>query len=244
MKFIFKKFLRLYLKTISKLVLFIYRPKIIAIAGSLNKYFVKEKLKNVLEEEVKIRAGQNSFNTDIGLCLAILNLPSGYNSFFRWLPILLRAPLKIFDKNYPKYLILEIGVSNPKDMKYLLSIIKPEISIITDITQRYLETFSSLDSLIKEYELLAQKTSGEGILILNADNEKLKNISKYHSNIKYFGFNPASDSQIIETKRIDTGQNIIFKHNNILINENINRFGKHHAYASAISIIVKNHILK
>lgn len=243
MKYLFKIILKYYLKFIAKLVLMIHKPTIIAIAGSANKYFVKESLKKILEKSGKsVKANQHSFNTEIGLPLAILDLPSGYNSFKKWLPIALKAPTRLFKYKYPEYLILEIGISEPKDMKYLLSIIKPKISIITEITQRYLEKFSSLDLMLKEFQLLVKKTDKKGLVILNADNNKIRTLSKHHQNIKYFGFDQNSNIQIFDIKKTNFGQKIILKNNDIFFEETINRYGKHHAYVLAVSKLVRDFI--
>ena len=53
MKIIFKIILQYYLKYITKLVLAIHRPTIIAIAGSTNKTFVKDEINRVLGELLK-----------------------------------------------------------------------------------------------------------------------------------------------------------------------------------------------
>jgi UDP-N-acetylmuramyl pentapeptide synthase len=78
MKSFFKQLLKYYLKYITKLVLFIHKPVIIAVAGSTNKTFVRDEIRNILEKKgFSVRANPRSFNTEIGLPLAILDLPSG-----------------------------------------------------------------------------------------------------------------------------------------------------------------------
>src|SRR3989339_92491 len=119
MKKIFKIILQYYLKFITKLVLLIHRPTVIAISGSVNKSFFRDEIKKVLAEQGKtVRANPKNFNTEIGLPLAILNIESGYNSYRAWLPIIWKAFLAIFQKNFPEYLVLELGVSQRGDMRY------------------------------------------------------------------------------------------------------------------------------
>jgi len=101
MKKILKKFLQIYLKLISKITLFIHKPYIIAIAGSTNKSFTKEKVSELLREQgYDVRSNIKSFNTEIGLPLAILALPSGYGEYKEWIPAIIRAPYEIFSKNF------------------------------------------------------------------------------------------------------------------------------------------------
>lgn len=255
MKFILKTFLQYYLKYITKLVLLIHRPTIIAIAGSTNKTFVKDEINKLLQEPsfakatagkkgIKVRSNPKSFNTEIGLPLAILNLPSGYNSYKNWLPIIFKSILKIFNFKFPEFLVLELGISNPGDAKYLLSIIKPKIVIITDITQRYLESFDDMDELTEEYEYLTKKTKKRGIILLNYDNERIKKLANIGYKFIYYGLNDGAHWQAIEINREERGQSIKISHNDIVNKYSINRFGVHHVYNLLISLIVKDYVQK
>lgn len=246
MKSILKTILKYYLKYITKLVLLIHRPTIIAIAGSTNKTFVKEEVSRVLRALGKnVRANPRSFNTEIGLPLAILYLPSGYNSYKDWLPIIFKSLLAVFQRNYPDYLVLELGVSDPGDMKYLLSIIKPRLAIITDITQRYLESFSDMDRLVGEYECLVKKVKKNGLVVLNYDNIRIRNLAKAAKTpVEFFGLQSGAHWQAVEADRGVQGQIIKVGHRNIINQHKIKRFGKHHIYSLLIGLIIKNYVTR
>ncbi|MCD4761896.1 hypothetical protein K8R32_02955, partial [bacterium] len=216
MRLFLKTILKFYLKYITKLVLFIHRPTIIAVAGSINKPFVKESIKSVLEEAgLSVRANPKNFNTDIGLPLAVLYLKSGYNSYRNWLPIIARAPLAIFSKNFPNFLVLGLGTSDPGDMRYLLSVVKPKIAVITDITQRYLDSFRDMDLLIKEYEILARIIPKDGLLLINNDNERIKKLGSISkARVESFAINAEADWRASKSKKEATGQSAKIKHNN------------------------------
>jgi len=245
MKLISKIILKYYLKYITKLVLLIHRPDIIVVAGSTNKTFVRDEVKKVLLSLGKsVRANPKNFNTEIGLPLAVLGLPSGYNSFKNWLPIIFKAPSKIFVKNFPKYLILMLGTSDPGDIKYLLKIINPKIALITDITQRYLEGFSDLNELMGEYEYLVKKLPKNGLLALNNDNERIKKLSKFtKADTIYFGVNGGSMFKALEIKKTNYGQWVKIKQSdNTTVEHKINKFGLHHVYAFMIGLIIKKYV--
>jgi UDP-N-acetylmuramoyl-tripeptide--D-alanyl-D-alanine ligase len=245
MKLIFKVILKYYLKYIAKLALLLYRPVIIVVAGSINKEFIKQEIVDILKKQGKnVRANHRNYNTEIGLPLAVLNLSSGYNSYKKWLPIILKAPLAVFQGKYPKYLVLELGVSKLGDMKHLLSIIKPKIAIISDITQRYLESFNNIDLLVGEYEYLARKLRKDNLTLLNNDNrkvEKLADLTK--AKVKFFGFNN-NEYKILEINRGEQGQIIQIKQSGQIEKYKINRFGNHHAYALLAGLIIKKYITK
>lgn len=236
-KKIFKSLLRIYLKLLAKSAIFIHKPFVIGIAGSTNKVFVKEEIAKVLRENGRsVRADSKSFNTDIGLPLAILGLDSGYNSYKRWLPVIFKSFFVLFGRKMPEFLVLEYGVSDPGDMKYLLSIARPKISIITDISQRYLEAFSDMDELVGEYESFAGEADKAGIVVMNHDNRRLRSFQGIKARIESFGIEEGKwRAEIIEE---GCGQKI--RLNNM--EYGISRPGRHHVYAFLAGSIVKNYV--
>ncbi len=243
MKKIFKQILKYYLKFWTKLALLIHRPTIIAVAGSINKSFFRDDIKNILEKEGKtVRANPKNFNTEIGLPLAILYLNSGYNSFSNWLPIILEVPFAAF-KKFPDYLVLEFGISNHGDMKYLLSIVKPDITVITNITQKYLEGFDDMNELVGEYEYLIKHTKKDGLVILNYDNARLRELRKnLKQKLRTFAIKNKADWQAIQIDRGVDGQSIKVDHDNVVKEYKIKKFGEHHVYSLLTSLIIKENI--
>lgn len=243
MKPFFKLLLKYYLKYITKLVLFIYRPTIIAVAGSTNKAFVAREIKKRLEKSGKnVWANSKSLNTEIGLPLSILRIPSGYGSYRDWLPVMGKSIRAILQKNYPDYIVLELGVSRPGDMKHLLSIVKPKISVITDITQRYLEGFSGMDDLAAEYKLLIEKTPKRGLVVLNIDNPRVKNLSRYSkAEVVTFGKNSEARWQARKINRGVTGEIVLVVYNDKSEEHVIKSFGLHNVYAMLTGLIINNY---
>ncbi len=244
MKFILKPLLKYYLKYITKLVLLVHRPTVIAIAGSVNKTFAKDEIKEQLQAKgIKFRANPKSFNTEIGLPLAILYLSSGYNCYRDWLPIIFKALAAIFQRDFPKFLILELGVSGRGDMKYLLSIIKPKIALITDITQRYLESFVDMDALVKEYKQLATRMGASDLLILNYDNIRIRQLAKFsRAKIETFGLQKQAAWRALDVQQGSDGLTFKVEHNKKIASYHINRFGRHHIYASLAGLVVEDYL--
>ncbi len=239
MKPIFKILLKYYLKCITIVVLKVHRPLVVAVAGSTNKTFTVQALVNYLRRQnISVRANPKSFNTEIGLPLAVLNLPSGYNSYKRWLPILGLAFKRLFEKCFPAVLVLELGVSQPGDMRYLLSLVRPTIAIVTDINQRYLESFADMDELTKEYQTLAQKVKKGGLLILNADNYRVLQLRKFaprQVKVKTFGISQNADWQAKDIVKDCQGTKFKVLPLNKIVR--LPRFGIHHIYTFLIQEI-------
>jgi len=253
MKTVCRKILQYYLKLLAKIALAINQPTVVAIAGSANKQFFKEQVKDRLSlAGFFVRANPKNFNTEIGLPLAILDLPSGYNSFEKWARIILRAPGAVF-KKMPQVLVLELGVSDRGNMEYLLSIISPKIIVVTDITQRYLEGFADLYELVDEYEYLVGRVNQEGLVILNYDNLKVRELAqKTKAEVNFFSLN--FDSKIEDEKkdiwrgklvgRGEDGQAIEVWYKQKKQDYKINRFGDHHIQALLGGLIIEEKVSK
>lgn len=245
LKTILKQFLKIYLKLIVKLTLARHQPLVIAVTGSSNEVFTKNSIKNELQKDgYQVRSNPKNFNTEIGLPLAILNLPSGYNSYRKWLPIIGQAVKKIFDRKFPKILIIELGVSQPGDMRYLMSLIKPQIAVITDITQRYVESFSDMDELVGEYEHFIKLIDKKGYIILNTDNLRIKKlVSRGRATVITFGMAENGGQNYwrgtLEAKTLKY-QKIKIQHGPKTEEYILNCFGQHHIYAKLAGLIVKD----
>ena len=139
-------------------------------AGSTNKTTTKDYILKFLREkysptgeaggEKEVRGNPKSYNTEIGLPLAILYLDSGESSAVKWMKILVQAKMRaLFARKFPKKLVLELGVEEKGDMKYLLEMVQPEMAIITNIEGSYTYSNSSLEKIFEEIKILGKKYS-------------------------------------------------------------------------------------
>jgi len=97
MKITLRYILKIYLKFWAKLLILIHQPKIIVVAGSINKPFFKDAISQEISElGISVRQNPKNFNTEIGMPLAVLNLNSGYNSYRDWIPEIINAPIQLF----------------------------------------------------------------------------------------------------------------------------------------------------
>lgn len=197
MKENFKKIIVFILKLESKLVLWRYKPKIITITGSVGKTSTKDAVFAVLSGFYYVRKSEKSFNSEIGLPLTILGLPNAWSNPHDWfLNILKGLWLFIKKHKYPEYLVLEVGVGKPGDMKKTASWLQSDIIIMTTIgnTPAHIEFFSSCKHLIEEKAGLIKTLKKDGILILNKDDENIFNLKNRTKNILFsYGFSEGSD---------------------------------------------------
>lgn len=244
MKKISKSIVQTYLKFLTKLVLARHKPFIVAIAGTTNKTFVKETILDELGRDSSIRGNPKSFNTEIGLPLAVLFLPSGFASIFRWVDVLLTGTcVSIFSRKFPKILVLEMGVDRPGDMKYLLSLVKPKIAIVTDIKRNFPGLKTTLDDISEEFSLLAKSIPADGTLVLNGDNARTRALAAA-ANPKtiLFGKDKSFDAVISNVEEKDSGQRFVFNYKKKKSNFEIERHGRHNIDALVIAKIVADEL--
>ena len=184
MKNIFKKFLIYILRLESKLVLKKYKPKIVAITGSVGKTSTKDAIYAVLSTMFYVRKTHKSYNSEIGLPLTILGISNGWNNPLIWVKNILHGLwLIIFPCKYPEWLVLEVGISKAGDMKKVVSFLKTDAVVMTAIgkTPAHIEFFPSRKDLIEEKAMLIKTLKPDGVLVLNSDDEdilKMKNKTK------------------------------------------------------------------
>lgn len=247
MKKIGKKIAQYYLWCLAKFTLYRFRPSIIAVTGSTYRQVVKEEILKVLEEKFCLRMSPKNYNAEIGVPMSILGLTIDKGSKLSWLRLLLFEGPKIAfgSKNFPEKLILELAIDKPKDMDYLLTLIKPEIVAITNITNEYIDNFGSLDKITKEYLKLIKQVPNNGLVLLNYDDLRLRELlSHIKTQIVTYGLTNEAKFYPQEIEHLNSGQSFKLKINNKILDFRLNKFGIHHIYAIIIAQIIKNYYEK
>lgn len=179
MKPLLKKFVQWYLKMLTIAVVRRHKPEIIAVAGSVNKTQTKDTIKKALSPFFSIRANPKSYNTEIGLPLAVLYLPSGESDAVQWLMVLLKGTaVALWGRDFPKKLVLELGIDRPGDMAYLMTLIRPDIAVITNITDLYITNFGNFEKMLREYEILVRRVPKNGLVIIDKDDPQAEHLAR------------------------------------------------------------------
>lgn len=167
-----KRIAQVLLKIAAKLVLLRRRPVVIGITGSVGKTTAKDAIAFAVSKRFSVFASAKNYNNEIGLPLAILGeSDEPGRSVLVWMKVFLGAGRKIFlPFPYPEVLVLEMGVDRPGDMAYLLSIAKPDIAVVTGVSQSHIEFFGSEAAIAEEKGRLVEALGEDGVAILNADN--------------------------------------------------------------------------
>jgi UDP-N-acetylmuramoyl-tripeptide--D-alanyl-D-alanine ligase len=144
---------------------------IVGITGSAGKSSTLLACQSVFPKNIKVKTN-NGCNSESGLPLSFLDLKINNYNFFSWLKIIFLSPLQYLI-NWKTYdiLILEMGIDSPlwpKNMDYLLSIVKPNIGIFLNVSSVHIMSFKSLDQIAVEKAKLVNQAQ---IAIINSQDK-------------------------------------------------------------------------
>ena len=156
----------------AKLLIKRRKPVIIAITGSVGKTTTKDAIYAAIKNHVPARKSEKSYNSDIGVPLTILGLPNAWSNPFLWAKNLFDGLLiALFQKEYPKVLVLETGIDRPGDMARLTEWLTPDIAVLTRLpaVPVHVEFFSSPEEVVNEKMKLVEALEADGVVVYNND---------------------------------------------------------------------------
>ncbi|MBN2287913.1 MAG: UDP-N-acetylmuramoyl-tripeptide--D-alanyl-D-alanine ligase [Candidatus Glassbacteria bacterium] len=122
----------------------------VAVTGSNGKSTTKQLTASVCARKYTTLASRGNLNNHIGVPLTLLEL-----------------------QPETRVLVAEIGANHPGEIRRLASLVRPEVSVITNIAPTHLEGFGSLEGVLQAKLELFEQTAAGGTLIYNGDDPLL-----------------------------------------------------------------------
>lgn len=182
---------------------------VIGITGSYGKTSVKNFLAKTLSSKYEVLITPKNYNTTMGVVKTI------------------RENLKPIHQIF----VCEMGATKIGDIKEICDIVNPKIGIITSIGPQHLESFKTIDNIIKtKFELANSVIENGGTIFLNNNNNYIaeqkieENVVTYgidNKNLNYNSYNLKSSSEGLSFSLLDRNSNkeiefktkLIGKHN-------------------------------
>ncbi len=214
-KYLKNNFIKLAKQKISKVDI-----KIIGITGSYGKTSTKEFLNSLLENYFNVLKTPNSFNTPMGITKVINNNLKESNQYF----------------------ITEMGARKRYEIKELTDIVKPDLAVLTWIGVQHLDTFKTIDNIIKtKFEIVENLKEG-GVAFLNTDCEYIRNYPVADKKIITFGFENA-DYTAKNIKYTNEGTSFdIYYSDEFLLDVEVKLLGKYNVYNLLVSVAVAHYL--
>ena len=144
--------------------------KVIGVTGSTGKTSTKDLIAALLSDKYKVFKTKGNFNNDIGLPLMILELTCDYD-----------------------VAVLEMGMSSLGEIELLADVARPDIAVITNIGLSHIENLKTQENILKAKMEISAFFDENNVLIINGEDEFLKNISAKSFKVKKIGYNHEYD---------------------------------------------------
>ena len=167
----------LLLRALARLRLWRKNPQVIAIAGSHGKTVIKRIVTELLARRYRVQPNPRSYNTDIGLPLAILNIELAsvrLRDLARGFAQAIWTTL--FKTEAPDILVLEFGVRHRGDMQQLIRTVIPDIAILTTLTPSYSTDVEELHTLQDEMQMLCRAAGASCRFVIDGDDPLLQDV--------------------------------------------------------------------
>ena len=213
-----EKIIKKYYKVKAQKKLKNYDPLVIGITGSYGKTTTKNILYELLSLYAPTLKSPESYNTVPGLCITI-------------------------DKHLTKlhkYFIAEMGAYKNKEIEELAKLVYPKIGIISNVGPQHLETFKSIDNIIKTKMELIENLPSNGLAILNYDNVYIKNYKiKNNVNVKWYSLNNnKADIYVENVKYKNNGMHYTICYNHKKYDVKSKLLGKYNITNTLASLLV------
>lgn len=227
-----KRVIQFWLKVFARMYLRKFKPKIVAVTGSVGKTSTKEAIRLALSSGLKVRASAKSYNNEIGVPLAILGFESPARNIFLWKWLFVKAFFRFFFlREYPQVLVLEMGSDKPGDLKYLVNIAKPDVAVLTRIGAAHFQAFEDMDKLIEEKSTLIKVLRSKDWAVLNYDDEVLRELGlRSPSQVVYYGFKKEADVHAFDIKIENEKLDFKIRYKGQVYAFGIEAAGKHFVY--------------
>ena len=159
------------LKGIAEYYRSLFSIPFIGVTGSVGKTSTKEIISSVLSQRFKVHKTAGNFNNELGVPLTLFGLDESH-----------------------EVAVIEMGISGFGEMTRLSKMVRPDISVITNIGWCHLENLGDRDGVLKAKTEMFAYLKENGKIILCHDDDKLCTVKEYNG-IKpiFFGTDPSDE---------------------------------------------------
>lgn len=205
------------LKGIAEYYRSLFTIPFIGVTGSVGKTSTKELVSSVLSQRYRVHKTAGNFNNELGVPLTLFGLEESHEAA-----------------------VIEMGISGFGEMTRLSKMVRPDISVITNIGCCHLENLGDRDGVLKAKTEMFTYLQEDGTIILCHDDDKLATVSDYHG-IRpiFYGTDPSDEyyADQIEELLLD-GVRCTLHHGDSAITVTIPAMGRHNVLNALCAMAV------
>ncbi|MBQ9679815.1 MAG: UDP-N-acetylmuramoyl-tripeptide--D-alanyl-D-alanine ligase [Ruminococcus sp.] len=145
------------LKGIAEYYRSLFTIPFIGITGSVGKTSTKEFISAVLAQKYKVHKTGGNFNNELGVPITLFGLSEEH-----------------------EVAVIEMGISGFGEMTRLSKMVRPDISVITNIGYCHLENLGDRDGVLRAKTEMFTYLNENGTIILCHDDDKLSTVTEYN----------------------------------------------------------------
>ena len=159
------------LKGIAEYYRSLFTIPFIGVTGSVGKTSTKEFISSVLAQKYRVHKTSGNFNNELGVPLTLFGLGEEH-----------------------EVAVIEMGISGFGEMTRLSKMVRPDISVITNIGCCHLENLGDRDGVLRAKTEMFTYLQPGGKIILCHDDDKLRTVTEY-SGVRpiFYGTDPADE---------------------------------------------------
>ena len=166
--------------------------KIIGVTGSFGKTSTKHYLYRILSERYNVVMTPGNFNTTLGVIRTIREQLKPHHQVF----------------------IVEMGAKQVGDIKEICDLVHPSIGVVTAVGEMHLETFGSVENVLRTKFELIEALGPNGIGVVNLDSEPIaRDSAKYDCRIISYGVDAKADYRAEQIDYTPTQTTFSIRHN-------------------------------
>lgn len=128
------------------------------------------------------------------------------------LKFLTRSKMQELTEIEPDTIMGEVMLERPGHLLYVTSRILPRLVVISHIGLEHVDLFGSKEMIAHEYAAVANTLSRDAVVVLNADDEYVRNLKEHISHpVITYGIHESADLRITRAKRGENTQGIFLE---------------------------------
>jgi UDP-N-acetylmuramoyl-tripeptide--D-alanyl-D-alanine ligase len=196
--------------------------RVIGITGSVGKSTTKELAAEVLQQRFRTHKNPGNQNNEIGLPLSLLRLTEAH-----------------------QVSVLEMGFYVPGEIALLCRIAKPQVGVITNVSQVHMERAGSLEAILAGKTELVENLppAPDGVAVLNHDDPLVRQMAyRTQARVLYYGLTSEADLWASDIQGLGLeGIRLVMHYQGESMHVRVPLLGRHSAHtvlrASAVGLV-------